>query len=193
MACRCAWSGHSNKNYGSFGYIFSWKSKNPNTKKWNIMLPSFFFYNGNWNKNGHFSWTLFCNFTQTFLNIVLLRSMHFHQCSSTVTNCFTIWQEVMYQMFLPFWEDMEVTWSKVYAILHRVQNSKTSLLCFRQTYILKIPSCITQFTALWIISPGFSSKPSSDLFIITSYTKNLILACGIEISFPYNMHHKNLC
>jgi len=119
--------------------------------------------------------------------------MHFHQCSSTVTNHFIIWQEVIYQKFHQSWEDMDVTCSKVYAVLHRVQNYKTSPLCFRQIYILKIPSRITQFRALQVTNPGFSSKPSSDLFIIKSHTKNLISACGIEISLPYSTHHKNLC
>jgi len=50
-----------------------------------------------------------------------------------------------------------------------------------------------QFTALQVTSPGFSSKPLSDLFSIKSHAKNLISACGIEISLPYNTHHKNLC
>ena len=60
-------------------------------------------------------------------------------------------------------------------------------------YILKPSSCTTQFTNLWITSSGFSIKPSSDLFIIKSNTRKLIPACGIGISFPYNIHHKNLC
>ena len=42
-----------------------------------------------------------------------------------------------------------------------------------------------------LLVPAFSIKLLSDLFIIKSRTRKLILACGIEISFPYNIRHKN--
>jgi hypothetical protein len=45
-----------------------------------------------------------------------------------------------------------------------------------------------QFIDLQVTSFGFSMKPSSDLFIIKSHVKN-VSACGIDISFPYNIRN----
>jgi len=39
---------------------------------------------------------------------------------------------------------------------------------------------------------GFPIQPSSDLFIITSYTKILTLHASFDVSFPCNRRRKNL-
>jgi hypothetical protein len=60
-------------------------------------------------------------------------------------------------------------------------------------YIFKPLSCTTQFMDLQVTSCSFSIQPSSDLFIINCHKKELIPADGIEISFLYTLHHKNIC